>query len=472
MVRKLKFCLSIAIAIFFNVCVYAADLNTFDRNAWLEDFSQLEQMISTTYPNLDSQVASQKLNLVKLDHEVRNQLEAIVSDQDAMRVLNEFISKFKDGHLRLETTESLKNDPTSPSQIAKATPGLEACELMMGKWTSVKKIEFGFPVSKKDRFKPVKIQDSAFPWTTFNIGKKRIGIVRIVSFGQGDYPPLCADEWIKYRATLKNACDQKCQDIFVHEVLPNRLIRDFEIVVKEIKKEHVSALVLDLSDNGGGTGWVGAVMRILTTKKILCGTFGFIRHPHWVKNFEAERDEFQAKLKSASDEASRKMIQSRLKRISADLIEARKVCDRRDIWSDGKFHPTCQLVVERNEKDCNPGDELHFVPGLFDGPLFVIANRKTASASEDLVARYKESGIATIIGEKTRGSGCGFTNGGIELKLKNSGVRVYIPDCARLLRDGTNEVAGIAPDIVLPMNDIQTDGFVTKLKSVITKILH
>jgi hypothetical protein len=51
------------------------------------------------------------------------------------------------------------------------------------------------------------------------------------------------------------------------------------------------------------------------------------------------------------------------------------------------------------------------------------------------------------------GAGCGFTNGGIPTVLPRSGAHVRIPDCARLRADGTNAVAGVTPDVGLPLLD-------------------
>ena len=55
-----------------------------------------------------------------------------------------------------------------------------------------------------------------------------------------------------------------------------------------------------------------------------------------------------------------------------------------------------------------------------------------------------------VVGERTYGAGCGMTNGGIPLTLPHSGLEVHMPDCARMRRDGSNEVAGITPDVALP----------------------
>ncbi|HET7603514.1 MAG TPA: hypothetical protein VFK36_10895, partial [Gemmatimonadales bacterium] len=40
-----------------------------------------------------------------------------------------------------------------------------------------------------------------------------------------------------------------------------------------------------------------------------------------------------------------------------------------------------------------------------------------------------------------------YSNGGTSLKLRALGLLVRAPDCQRLRMDGSNETAGIAPDV-------------------------
>ena len=84
--------------------------------------------------------------------------------------------------------------------------------------------------------------------------------------------------------------------------------------------------------------------------------------------------------------------------------------------------------------------------GLWSGPLFVLADHASASATEALVAMLKDNGAATVLGERTYGAGCGYTDGGLPLTLPNSRLEVWMPDCARYRIDGTNEIEGIEPD--------------------------
>jgi C-terminal processing protease CtpA/Prc len=84
--------------------------------------------------------------------------------------------------------------------------------------------------------------------------------------------------------------------------------------------------------------------------------------------------------------------------------------------------------------------------------VLVLADRGTASASEDLVAWLQQNKVASILGERTMGAGCGYVDGGTRTQLRNSPFDVMMPNCARFLDDGTNEIEGLAPDIALPMH--------------------
>jgi hypothetical protein len=54
-----------------------------------------------------------------------------------------------------------------------------------------------------------------------------------------------------------------------------------------------------------------------------------------------------------------------------------------------------------------------------------------------------------VAGAPSVGSGCGWTLPRQEIVLKNSGGRLLMPDCARLRRDGSNELDGIQPDLLI-----------------------
>jgi C-terminal processing protease CtpA/Prc len=98
----------------------------------------------------------------------------------------------------------------------------------------------------------------------------------------------------------------------------------------------------------------------------------------------------------------------------------------------------------------------HYREGVYTGKLLVLIDRRTASSAEAFAAMLGDSGAAAIVGQPSIGAGCGYTNGGIEIVLKNSGGRVKMPDCVRFRADGSNEAAGITPDISIPWRQNDT----------------
>jgi len=90
--------------------------------------------------------------------------------------------------------------------------------------------------------------------------------------------------------------------------------------------------------------------------------------------------------------------------------------------------------------------------GEWSGPVLVLADRNTASAAEDLVAWLQQNRVARVIGERTMGAGCGYVDGGTRTQLRASHFDLLMPNCARYLEDGTNEIEGIAPDIAIDMH--------------------
>jgi len=89
--------------------------------------------------------------------------------------------------------------------------------------------------------------------------------------------------------------------------------------------------------------------------------------------------------------------------------------------------------------------------GTWTGPLYVLTDNRTYSAAEMFTAVLQNNHAAKTVGVPTGGDGCGFMNHVEPLELPHSHLRFQIPNCVRMRADGTDEVAGVAPDIpVLP----------------------
>lgn len=168
--------------------------------------------------------------------------------------------------------------------------------------------------------------------------------------------------------------------------------------IAEIKRAGAERILVDLSGNGGGSEWVSEAVGLFTGK--------------------------------------------RMARAGTRL--ARPGCDRSGIWEGRKVcpglaEPKADLVIEG--------------AGAWTGPVLVLIDGGTASASEDFAAWLKDNGIARLVGEKSYGAGCGYVDGGAATRFEAAPFQVKMPNCARFLRNGLNEIEGIPPDVPLPMGD-------------------
>ncbi|MGO9711771.1 MAG: S41 family peptidase, partial [Polyangiaceae bacterium] len=261
-----------------------------------------------------------------------------------------------------------------------------------------------------------------------------------------------------------------CQDRLLMNV-SDRMTAALERRAVSLAHAGVAAVVVDITGNGGGSGWVDPAARALSPIPLRAPRMGFVRHEHWVKQLGEELANIakdRAAKKGTKDDAILAAAEATL---HSALEEASTPCDRSALWDAGKPKPACaQLVTNRF---FTSGVLSYAKAGSFDGwasrdalysprqyayhegalslPLLVLVDGGTASASEQFAAMLADNHAAVIVGSLTTGCGCGFTNGGIPTTLPHSGAHVHIPDCARLRADGANEASGLVPDVLLPL---------------------
>lgn len=432
----------------------------FRRELWLEDFEQLKQFMSEGYPNLEWQRDSLKLDLPALSQKTIAELNGAASRSQAEQILSRFLETFHDSHLRLDLKPS-----TIPlvKRFKRDETAADVCQAM-----GMRNKDNSYRFTPSANFKKISTPDNPFRFGTIQTSQGVVGVLRIPSFVVHDYASVCLEEWDRYKLKIRDVCTGDCVEDF-SEVMGNRLIREVEKTVMALKTQNMDILLLDLSHNGGGTDWEVGVRNMLTPKDLKCGKRGFIRHPHWASRFEKELIELDARRVKVKTEEEGRNLEKRIAEIEANLREAKSTCDRSQVWVDANFKPKCSLVVQESDS-CHAPDGYRYNQGFYDGTIFVLVDSFTASASEDLAARYQDNHIATIIGEKTLGAGCGFTNGGISYKLKNSDITVKISDCVRYRLNGDNEVSGIVPDIALDMKNVKEPKFFdTLIQQVLLK---
>ena len=231
--------------------------------------------------------------------------------------------------------------------------------------------------------------------------------------------------------------------------------------VMALTREKIDVLLVNITRNGGGSNWVEPAARTLSAKPLRSPRLGFIRHEHWARQMKDRLTDIESALPQ-STASQQKLLMRAADATRLALAEARKPCDRAALWNNEK--PGCSLVVSEpplyasgilaygkpgefaGKPSLFNGAWYTYKEGVYSGPLIVLVDEGTASASEYFAAMLADNRAATIIGEPTFGAGCGYTNGGIPTVLKNSNGRVRMPDCVRFRLDGSNEVGGITPD--------------------------
>lgn len=165
--------------------------------------------------------------------------------------------------------------------------------------------------------------------------------------------------------------------------------------IDTLRARGATRLLVDVTGNGGGSEWVSEVIALFTDRT--------------------------------------------LSRSEARIVGP--TCDRSAVWSGA--NPSCDVFAGEATTATLQGT------GAWTGPLLVLADAGTASAAEDLVAWLGQNDVATVLGERTMGAGCGYVDGGTVTQLAQIPFDVHMPNCARFLSDGTNEVEGIAPQVAL-----------------------
>ena len=170
------------------------------------------------------------------------------------------------------------------------------------------------------------------------------------------------------------------------------LNRQITSLIATMKARGMKRLVIDISGNGGGSEWSAEVATMLSGGPL---------------------------------------TRQQPRRVSPS-------CDRTAIWSGGR---PCDIYGSPPQVETLPGK------GLWTGPLAVLVDGRSASASEEFVTLLKDGKRAAIVGARTFGSGCGYMDGGHAFAFKAAKMHVMMPNCSRYTAEGINEIEGIAPTV-------------------------
>jgi hypothetical protein len=424
---------------------------------WLEDLAQMRAAIETKYANLEYLLTEREFDLAGLFERAGAAIRQARSDADAIAVFNRVVQRIADGHVTISWPR-----PAGAAAPAPAPTPQSFCRAL------------GFDPSPAgigpalSGYTPVATGD-VLPAGTARIGGLTAGILRIAKFEPGSAPSLCAEALAAHAIPLDRPCSDACRDT-VYTAAYARLTAALEDRLRALRASGAGLLVVDVTGNGGGSEWVQAVARTLTRREIAAQPMGFVRGPHWAGTWSrlAERLRGFAQTASPTD-------RSRLLAWAAQADAARAEAERR---CPPRSDPACPWLGRAGfatglvgslpagafaGKDWGPWvfnpAQYPYHDGVWDGPVVVLVDEHTASAAEEFAALLQDNGVAVVVGGRTAGLGCGHTWGGTPTRLANSGATLSLPDCARFRADGSNEVRGVLPDLVLPWRAIDGAAF-------------
>lgn len=454
----------------------ALTIRTPGRQArWLAEYEETKRYLATADANFDWVVQRKGLDLPTLDRTTRAQVASSWTSMGAAWTVRGFVWEFADGHTwaRIrpniwwrgvtgggEAGETARGEEQreSPAQFSAVLSAADACSLA-GLDVNARPDGWDLPFATAPGAEL--ITDEEFPSALVTLADgRKVGILRVANFGHEHFGPSCARAWEELRTTWTSApCTEGCRWLLVARTMKDGAARAAE-VANVLRHRGAVAVVIDITGNGGGSEFADAMARALTATPLHVAPGGFIRHPLRIRALEDERAAIIADTARAT--AVQATVMTRvLARIDTLLVEARRDCDRETVWTGATTACSNTIVTPPFVEYAAPGtfDGLEngwalWGPawhagkeGIYRGPLLVLQDRRSASASEEFAARLRDNGAARIIGERSYGAGCGYSNGGTRLELEALGLLIRAPDCQRLRMDGRNETEGIAPDV-------------------------
>src|SRR5450830_833736 len=283
-------------------------------------------------------------------------------------------------------------------------------------------------------------------------GKLKVGD-RIVGVGQGENGPITEVLGMRIDDVVQLICGTKDStvrlDILPADAGPDAKHTVLALVRKKISMEEQSAKksIIEVRDNG-------------VKRRI-----GVISLPTFYQDFDARR-RGDKDFKSATRDVSRLLAELKKDKVDNVLIDLRNNGSgslNEAVDLTGLFIDKGPVVMQRNaegkvdtESDTNAGL-------AWDGPMGVLINRGSASASEIFAAAIQDYGRGLVIGEGSFGKGTVQTLidlnrfGGSD-KARFGELKMTVAQFFRI-NGGTTQLRGVTPDIKLPaMSDIDNFG--------------
>ena len=446
----------------------------FDRRAWLDDYATLKHQLEQRYANL-AWFASPEggADLPSVDLRTRTLLQSVTTNDDARAAILAFVRAFHDGHFSQRAAEGApapdapRAQPANPTYARDdAATGCAALNIVASDPP-----QFSLPFESLHGFTLFTNGiDTPFRSGVLEAGEghARVGIVRIPAFEEQATFAACVAAWSRPEVWDSTGALGRGRLRGAIEASWYAALAD---ILRRFQRSGVAAVAVDVGDNSGGDDSGDIAARLFTTKALRSA-------PMWLaQDSTAATPYFNEEIAALTDaqkrDPSAPAVTDELQRFVRERDNLRSPsCSLEWVWTEQRSWSgnSCRRLVPagsaggplgylapRSMRDTVVARELHWPAavaplwGSWSGPLYVITDARTYSSAEMFAAVLRNNDAARTIGARTGGDGCGFVDYSGLVTLPHSGLRFRVPNCVRIRADGSDEVAGVSPDIpVLP----------------------
>jgi hypothetical protein len=121
------------------------------------------------------------------------------------------------------------------------------------------------------------------------------------------------------------------------------MTRDLIIQLRVPKGAASDVSLVDVIDNGGGTEWAEAAVRMVTGIRLKAERIAFVRGPQWANSFALKEGELRAAARGERG-PDHFLLMSLADQVAAKRRDAESSCDSAPMWRGE--HPSCRWLGE------------------------------------------------------------------------------------------------------------------------------
>lgn len=433
---------------------------------WLADYQVLKAAMERDYANLAWFASPQGgVDLPRLDRRTRAAIRRAGTGEEARTAIRDFIAALDDGHFSLLSPPPADPGPAAPEPAQRDLanePAQQACAARG--YGNRSPVFFSLPFESLPGFTLIATgEEGSFRLGTLRLAGLTLGIVRIRNFSPTQYPAACVAAW-----AAASPAERRDLEGFADRV-ETQWLASLAAAIGRLKADRPGALIVDVGSNSGGDDSGDWIARLFSGQSLRSSRVRMTSGALATRYLDQEISELEGALARSTDEASRAagaraLVTMRARRSAA----AAPGCDLHWVWTERRpWDPTgcarladvgfASGVVASDDEAAAPDEaiarHIHWPSrarpfrGSWEGPTYVLVNGTTYSSAEMFAAVLQNNRAARVVGVTSGGDGCGFMIDTDPLTLPHLALRIRMPNCVRLRGDGSDEVAGVTPDL-------------------------